>query len=62
MIETVRDLMKALEEFNPDATVCIGDNFGNRVELGWSGGEGCAKKDCKYLCLDIMGQENNEKQ
>ena len=60
MIETVKDLIKALEEFNPDATVCIGDNFGNRVELGWSGSDGCTKKGCEYLCLDIMGQEEKE--
>jgi len=62
MIETVRDLIKALESINPDAKVCIGDNFENRVELGYGGAEGCTKKNCEYLCLDIRGQENKEKE
>ena len=60
MIVTVKDLIKELLDFNPDAIVQIGDNFENRVALGWSGGEGCAKKDCQYLCLDIAGNEKDE--
>ena len=59
-IETVKDLITALLEFNMDAKVCGGDNFGNRISLGWSGGEGCAKKDCEYLCIDIIGHESVE--
>ena len=62
MIETVKDLIEALTEFNQSATVCIGDNFNNRVELGWSGNEdgSCTKAGCKYVCLDIKGQEEKE--
>ena len=52
-IETVKDLITALLDYNQDAKVCIGNNFNNRVALGWSGGEGCKKKDCQYLCLDM---------
>lgn len=61
MIETVRDLIKALEEFNQDAIVTIGDNFDNRVELGWGWVEGCTKENCQYVCLNIRGQENSER-
>lgn len=61
MIETVRDLNKALEEFNQDAIVTIGDNFNNRLELGWGFSDGCTKKNCQYVCLDIRGQENDER-
>ena len=57
MIVTVKDLIKELLDFNPDAIVQIGDNFENRVALGWSGSEGCDKTNCKYLCLDIDGQD-----
>lgn len=61
-IETVKDLITALLDFNMDAKVCIGDNFENRVSLGWSGGEGCKKKDCQYVCLDLSLGENTERE
>ena len=61
-IETVKDLITALLDYNQDATVCIGNNFDNRVALGWSGGDGCKKKDCQYLCLDMADGENVEQE
>ena len=60
MIETVRDLIKELANYNPDAKVSIGDNFDNRVSLGYGFSEGCTPKTCEYVCLDIMGKENKE--
>lgn len=59
-IETVKDLIIALLDYNQEAKVCIGNNFYNRVALGWSGGDGCKKKNCQYLCLDIADGENTE--
>ena len=56
-IVTVLDLIRELLQFNPRATVCIGDNFNNRVSLGWSGGEGCDKGHCSYVCLDEANEE-----
>ena len=46
-IETVTDLIDALKDVNPKATVCIGDNFYNRVSLGYGGADGCTKKNCE---------------
>ena len=58
-IETVTDLIDALKDVNPKATVCIGDNFYNRVSLGYGGADGCTKKNCEFLCLDIAGRTEN---
>ena len=44
MIETVRDLIKALADFNPDAKIFIGDNINNHVTLSWGSADGCTKK------------------
>jgi hypothetical protein len=59
-IVTVSDLICELRKFNPKATVCIGDNFNNRVSLGWSGGDGGDKEHCWYVCLDDASTENKE--
>ena len=57
---TVAEFIYELQRFNPKAKVCIGDNFNNRVSIGWGYSEGCTEKNCEYLCLDIAGQENTE--
>lgn len=56
-IETVKDLVEELLKFRPDAKVCIGGNFDNRVSLGWGWSEGATKETCEYVCLDIAGTE-----
>lgn len=59
---TVAELIWNLQKFNPKAKVCIGDNFSNRVSIGWGYSDGCTKKNCEYVCLDIAGQENKEEE
>lgn len=59
---TVAEFIWELSAFNPNAKVCIGDNFNNRVSLGWSGGDGCTRWNCEYVCLDIEGQEDKEEE
>ena len=59
---TVAEFIWELSAFNPNAKVCIGDNFNNRVSLGWSGGDGCTRGNCEYLWLNIEGQENKEEE
>lgn len=57
---TVGEFIYELQKFNPKAKVCIGDNFNNRVSIGWGYSEGCTKENCEYLCLDIEGKEDTE--
>lgn len=57
---TVAEFIWKLQKFNPEAKVCIGDNFYNRVSIGWGYSEGCTKENCEYVCLDNAGQENKE--
>lgn len=58
---TVGEFIYELQKFNPKAKVCVGDNFNNRVSIGWGYSEGCSKKNCEYVCLDVAETENNEK-
>lgn len=58
---TVAEFIYELQKFNPKAKVCIGDNFSNRVSIGWGYSEGCTKENCEYLCLNVAGEENEEK-
>ena len=60
MIKTVRELIKALADFNPDAQVFIGDNFNNHVTLSWGGADGCTKENCKDVGFHIEGEESTE--
>ena len=62
-ILTVSDLISELENFNPNAIVCIGDNFNNRVSLSWSSiGEGeCCKENCLYVGLNVENEKDLEK-
>ena len=60
---TVAELIYELKKFNPYAKVCGGDNFNNRIAIGWSGDDGVpSKSDCKYVCLDVAGSENKEQE
>jgi len=61
-IETVRDLIAELQTCNQDAIVCGGDNFGNRFTIGFGGADGCTRENCEYVCLDIIGRENCERE
>lgn len=60
MIKTVRELIKALADFNPDAKIFIGDNLYNHVALSWSGYDGCTKEDCESVGFHIVGEETSE--
>lgn len=60
MIKTVRDLIKALADFNPDAQVFIGDNLNNHVTLSWGGADGCTKEKCEDVGFHIEGKEQSE--
>ena len=60
MIKTVRELIKALADFNPDAQVFIGDNLNNHVCLSWGGADGCTKENCTDVGFQIAGEENSE--
>ena len=59
-IDTVSELIEYLKEFNPDAKVCIGDTFSGKLDVGWSGGDGCTKQDCMYVCFDEKGKEEKK--
>lgn len=55
---TVAEFIYELQKFNPYTKVCIGDNFNNRVSIGWSGADGFgSKRGCDYVCLDVAGNE-----
>ena len=60
MIKTVRELIKALADFNPDAKIFIGDNTNNHVTLSWGGSDGCSKENCEDVGFQIEGEENGE--
>lgn len=60
MIKTVRDLIKALADFNPDAQVFIGDNLNNHVILSWGGADGCTKENCEDVGFHIEEEESTE--
>ena len=57
---TVAEFIHELYKFNQTAKVCIGDNFGNSVSIGWSGRDGDSKENCEYVCLDVLGKEEKE--
>ena len=60
MIKTVRELIKALEEFNPDALVFVGDNLNNHVSLMWGGYDDCTKENCQDVGITSENEKNNE--
>lgn len=60
MIKTVRQLIKALADFNPDAKIFIGDNINNHITLSWDGADGCSKENCTDVGFHIEGEENSE--
>lgn len=59
-IKTVRELIKALTDFNPDAKVYIGDNLYNHVTISWGGEEGCTKENCDSVGFHFENEENCE--
>ena len=61
MIETIRDLIKELMDYNPDAKIFIGDNLYNHVAISYVGEEGCTKKNCDSVGFHIEGEDNCEK-
>ena len=51
---TVRELIKELEGYNPDAKLTVGDNVDNGISIGWGGdAESSMKEACKYVCFDV---------
>ena len=59
-IEKVRDLIKELLNYNLDAKVFGGDNFGNKLTVTYGGAEGVTRKNCDYVGIHIIGKENTE--
>ena len=57
---TVRELIKQLLDYNLDAKVFVGDNLYNTPELSYGGGEGCTKKNCQDVGIQIVGNDNCE--
>ena len=58
---TVKKLIEELSYYNPNAIVTVGDNLYNGISLSISGGDGCTKLDCDFVCFDkVNKQENNE--
>lgn len=59
-IKTVRELIKALTDFNPDAKIFIGDNINNHVTLSWGGADGCTKENCESVGFHLELEEDGE--
>lgn len=59
---TVAEFIHELKKYNPEAKVCIGDNFNNRVSISCGYSDGCTKKNCEYVCLDNAEQQNKEEE
>ena len=49
---TVKELIEFLSSCNKDAIITVGDNLNNGVSLSISGGDGCTKENCDYVCFD----------
>lgn len=58
---TVKKLIEELSYYNPNAIFTVGDNLNNGISITISGGDGCTKLDCDFVCFDKSNkQENNE--
>lgn len=58
---TVKKLIEELSYYNPNAIVTVGDNLYNGISISISGGDGCTKLNCDFVCFDKSNkQENNE--
>jgi len=57
----VEELIEILKEYNPNATLTVGDNFYNGLSISYGGGgEGETKKTCKFVCFDIENENKNQ--
>jgi len=58
---TVKKLIEELSYYNPNALITVGDNLYNGISISISGGDGCTKLNCDFVCFDESNkQENNE--
>ena len=58
----VKELIEELKNYNPEATLTVGDNFDNGLHISYSGGDGGTKSDALFVCLDkenITGNNEN---
>lgn len=60
----VKELIEELKNYNPEATLTVGDNFDNGIHISYSGGDGGGggtKSDALFVCFDKENiTENNE--
>lgn len=57
----VKELIEELKNYNPEATLTVGDNFDNGIHISYSGGDGGTKSDALFVCLDKENiTENSE--
>lgn len=54
----VKELIEELKNYNPEATLTVGDNFYNGIHISYSGGDGGTKSEALFVCFD---EENNTK-
>ena len=57
----VKELIKELKNYNPDAVLTVGDNFYNGISISFGYTEGCTKLNCQFVCFDKENRvEDNE--
>ncbi len=58
----VKELIKELKNYNPEATLTVGDNFDNGFHISYSSGDGGTKSDALFVCFDKENStKNNER-
>lgn len=60
----VKELIEELKNYNPEATLTVGDNFDNGIHISYScgDGDGGTKSDALFVCFDkenITGNSEN---
>lgn len=54
----VKELIEELKNYNPEATLTVGDNFYNGIDISYSADDGGTKADALFVCFN---EENNPK-
>lgn len=57
---TVKELIKQLLDYNPNAQVYIGDNLYNEIELTYGSSDGVTKENCEDVGFHIKGNYSCE--
>lgn len=58
----VKELIEELKDYNPEATLTVGDNFDNGIHISYSCDDGGTKSDALFVCFDkenITGDSEN---